>query len=202
MFGDAERNSGLPLNCVLRTRRCGPTLGTLVTGSLRLEADPSLLLLSLGCCEPQTSFPPDRRAEAGPGPRRSRSSCLPVTLDSLLSLAPGAPGWLRLPGFHPGADAEQRTRPARVQGMNPPAVLHAGTGCPAGEKRVRARIYGHPGAGQLARPSLYDGQLWGEPNWGLLVPVRESFSLDAPVSVSKSTLGPRKQQREAGAGSH
>lgn len=119
MFGDAERNSGLPLNCVLRTRRCGPTLGTLVTGSLRLEADPSLLLLSLGCCEPQTSFPPDRRAEAGPGPRRSRSSCLPVTLDSLLSLAPGAPGWLRLPGFHPGADAEQRTRPARVQGMNP-----------------------------------------------------------------------------------
>lgn len=86
MFGDAERNSGLPLNCVLRTPRCGPTLGTLVTGSLRLEADPSLLLLSLGRCEPQTSFPPDPRAEAGPGPRCSGSSCLPVTLDSCLWL--------------------------------------------------------------------------------------------------------------------
>lgn len=47
MFGDAERNSGLPLNYVPQTRRCGPTLGTLVIDSLRLEADPSLLLLSL-----------------------------------------------------------------------------------------------------------------------------------------------------------
>lgn len=148
MFGDAERNSGLPLNYVPQTRRCGPTLGTLVIDSLRLEADPSLLLLSLGRCEPQASFPPDPFAEAGPGPRRSGSFCLAVTLDSLLSLAPGAPGWLRLPGFHPEADAEQHARPASVRGMKPAAMLHSGASCPAGEKREDLR----PSRGRSASP--------------------------------------------------
>lgn len=150
MFGDAERNSGLPLNYVPQTRRCGPTLGTLVIDALRLEADPSLLLLSLGRCEPQTSFPfpPDPRAEAGPGPRRSGSFCLAVTVDSLLSLAPGAPGWLHLPGFHPKADAEQCARPASVRGMKPAATLHAGASCLAGEKREDLR----PSRGRSASP--------------------------------------------------
>ena len=38
-------------------------------------------------------------------------------------------------------------------------------------------------------PSLYDAQLWGEPSWGLLVPDRESFSLEGPRKCLKVHTG-------------
>lgn len=118
------------------------------------------------------------RRQALLAPGRSRSSCLPVTLDSLLPWLLGPVASLQV--STPGADAEQRTRPGPRSGMNPPAALHAGTGCPGLERSACARGFTAIQGPASLPASLYDGQLWGEPNWGLLVPIRESFFLDAP----------------------